>query len=60
MNESQICGCVDVQTMRHIVEVCLLTRIDEGLKGIHEGEENAFICWKILYYYIIIHAYETI
>ncbi|KAL4092463.1 hypothetical protein QTP88_026964 [Uroleucon formosanum] len=41
MSESPLCGCGDIQTTRHIVETCPLTKFDGGLRGIHEGGENA-------------------
>lgn len=56
MNESPLCGCGETQTIRNIVETCLLTKFDGELRGIHGGGENAIkwlenldIClWKNL------------
>lgn len=43
MNESPLCSCGDIQTTKHIVETCPLTKFDGGLRGtcIQEGRENA-------------------
>jgi len=48
MSESPLCGCRHIQTTRHIVETCPLTKLDGGLRDIHEGGEDATQCLENL------------
>ena len=41
---SPLCDCGEQQTMEHIVDSCLLTKLDGGLLSLHEADEDA-ISW---------------
>ena len=38
---TDLCPCGETQTMSHIVESCLLTKLNGGLSRLHSADEDA-------------------
>jgi len=51
-----LCACGKTNTMSHIVESCLLTKLNGGLSQLHSADEDAVVSW--LTNYGSWHAYE--
>ena len=55
LTDTDLCPCGETQTMSHIVESCLVTKLDGGLSRLHSADEDA-VSW--LTNYGKWHAYE--
>jgi len=44
LTSSPLCDCGEQQSMEHIVDWCLLTKLDGGLLSLHEADDDA-ISW---------------
>ena len=44
---SSSCDCGQRQTMKHIVDKCLLTKFDGGLNLLHEADDDASYGWNL-------------
>ena len=55
LTDTDLCPCGETQTMSHIVESCLLTKLNGGLSQLHYADEDA-VSW--LTSYGSWHAYE--
>jgi len=55
LTDTDLCPCGETQTMSHIVESCLLTKLNGGLSRLHSADEDA-VSW--LTNYGKWHAYE--
>jgi len=55
LTETDLCPCGEIQTMFHIVESCLLTKLHGGLSRLHSADEDA-VSW--LTNYGSWHAYK--
>jgi len=48
LTDSDLCPCGETQTMFHIVESCLLTKLNGGLSRLHSADEDA-VSWLTSY-----------
>ena len=55
LTDTDLCPCSEIQTMSHIVESCLLTKLNGGLSRLHSADEDV-VSW--LANYGSWHAYQ--
>jgi len=55
--DTDLCACGKTNTMSHIVESCLLKKLNGGLSQLHSADEDAVVSW-LTNYYGLWHAYE--
>ena len=48
LTDTDLCPCGETQTMSHIVESCLLTKLNGGLSRLHSADEDA-VSWLTNY-----------
>ena len=41
MVDTPLCECGQVQTIKHVAEVCPLTKYEGGIVGLHKGDNEA-------------------
>jgi len=48
LTDTDLCPCGETRTMSHIVESCLLTKLNGGLSQLHSADEDA-VSWLTSY-----------
>ena len=48
LTDTDLCPCVETQTMSHIVESCSLTKLSGGLSRLHSADADA-VSWLTSY-----------